>query len=120
MSDLIVIAIIAVAVAAGARSTIKHFKGEGGCCGGGSDYKPRKKKLSNILYKKIFYVEGMHCDHCKNRVEETVNDFTGIAGIADLKKGTLTISYATDVDDDIIISRIERIGYSVAGIEKMQ
>lgn len=91
---------------------VKHFKGKGGCCGGG-DYKPRKKKLSHVLYTKTFQVEGMHCEHCKNRVEEVVGDIQGVAGKVDLKKGELIVSYAEDVDDEIIKSRIQRAGYIV-------
>ena len=57
--------------------------------------------------------EAMHCDHCKNRVEEIVNDMPGIAGTVDLKKGELVVSYAEDVDDAMIKARIERAGYTV-------
>ena len=116
MTDFIIIAIIVVAAGFGVCSTMKHFKGQGGCCGG-STYKPRKKKLSNTLYKKVFYVEGMHCEHCRNRVQETVNDITGVAGIVDLKKGKVTVSYAVAVEDEVIKAKIEGAGYSVTKIE---
>ena len=114
MTDIIIIAVVIVIAAIGIRSTIKHFKGQGGCCGGGG-YRHRKKKLKNILYTKTFTVDGMHCDHCKNRVEEVVNDMAGIAGKVDLKKGELTVSYAEEVDDERIIARIEKAGYTVTG-----
>lgn len=117
MADFIIIAIIIIAAGFGLRSTMKHLKGQGACCGG-SDYTPRKKKLSNALYKKIFFVDGMHCEHCKNRVEEIVNDIAGLAGSVDLKKGELTISYAEHVDDAVIRAQIERAGYSVIKIEE--
>ena len=115
MTDLIIIAIVVVAAGIGLSSTLKHFKGQGGCCGGGS-YKPKKKKLARILYKKTFFVNGMHCEHCKNRVEEIVNDIAGVAGSVSLKKGELTVSYAENVDDDLIKASIERAGYTVARI----
>ena len=117
MGDYIIIAGIAIIVAVGIRSTIKHFKGEGGCCGGGS-YKPKKKKLSGVLYRKTFHVEGMHCDHCKNRVEEVVNDIKGVAGVVHLKKGELVVSYAEDVEDALIAARIEKAGYKLTGVEQ--
>ena len=101
MEDFIIIGIIAVAIAVGVIFTVKHFKGEGGCCGGGS-YKPKRKKLSGVKYQNKFKVDGMHCEHCKNRVEEVVNDITGVAGRVDLKKGELTVLYAKDVDDDTL------------------
>ena len=118
MTDFIIIAIIIVAVGLGIRSTMKHFKGQGGCCGG-SSYKTKRKKLPHVLYKKLIYVDGMHCDHCKNRVEDDVNDIANVAAIANLKKGELTVSYADTVDDELIKARIERAGYSVTKIEQI-
>ena len=111
MENYIIIGVITVIVVIAVISSIKHFKGEGGCCGGGS-YKPKRKKLSGIKYTKKFKVGGMHCEHCKNRVEEAVNDIKGVAGRVDLKKGELTVSYAEDVDDDVIRKKIERAGYT--------
>lgn len=117
MENYIIIAIIAVAIGFGIYSTVKHFKGQGGCCGG-SSYKPKKKKLKNVLYQKTFKVEGMHCDHCKNRVEEVIGDMKGLAGTVNLKNGELTVSYAEDVADELIKARIERAGYTVTEIFK--
>lgn len=117
MENLIIIGIIIIITSVGIYSTVKHFKAEGGCCGGGS-YKTKKKKLSNVLYTRTFKVNGMHCEHCKNRVEEIVNDIEGTAGRVDLKKGELIVSYAEDVDDEIIKKRIERVGYTVSAITK--
>lgn len=112
MENIIIIAILVVVAGIGVYSAIKHFKGRSGCCGGG-DYKPKKKKLTGVLYQKTFRVEGMHCEHCKNRVEEIVNDMKGVAGKVNLKKGELTVSYAEEVDDALIKARIERVGYRV-------
>jgi len=117
MTDIIIIAVIIVIAVIGISSAIRHFKGQGGCCGGGS-YRPRKKKLKNILYTKTFTVDGMHCDHCKRRVEEVVNDMAGIAGRVDLKKGELTVSYAEKVDDGLITAGIEKAGYTVTGVKE--
>ncbi|MBE6600873.1 MAG: heavy-metal-associated domain-containing protein [Ruminococcaceae bacterium] len=112
MENDIIIGMIAVIVVIAVISSIKHFKGEGSCCGGGS-YKPKRKKFSDIKYTKKFKVGGMRCKHCKRRVEEAVNDIKGIAGRVDLKKGELTVSYAEDIDDEIIKAKIERAGYTV-------
>ena len=115
MENYIIIGMIAVIVVISVISSIKHFKGEGGCCGGGS-YKPKRKKLSGVKYTKKFKVGGMHCEHCKRRVEEAVNDIKGIAGRANLKKGELTVSYAEDIDDITVKTRIERAGYTILEI----
>lgn len=112
MTDGIIIAILVVAFFFGIRATVKHFARKGGCCGS-ADYKPKKKKLSKVLYQKNFKVEGMHCEHCKARVEEVVNDIQGVSGSVNLKKGILTVSYAENVDDELIKSKIDRVGYKV-------
>ena len=112
MENYIIIGIIAVIIIIGIAYTVRHFKGESGCCGGGS-YKPKRKKLSGVKYTKLFKVGGMHCGHCKNRVEEAVNDIKGVMGRVDLKKGELTVSYAEDVPDEIIKAKLERAGYAV-------
>ncbi len=111
MENVIILAILAVVIVFALRASIRHFRGEGGCCGGG-DYKPKKKRLPRVLYQKTFQVEGMHCDHCKARVEEAVNDIPGVAGRVNLKKGELTVSYAEDVADDLILRKIQRAGYT--------
>ncbi|MBQ8249929.1 MAG: heavy-metal-associated domain-containing protein [Clostridia bacterium] len=115
MTDFIIIVIIAIIIVVAAGSAFKHLKGKRGCCGSG-DYKPKRKKLSGVLYKKTFKIDGMHCDHCKARVEEIINDMSGLAGEVDLKKGELTVSYAEAADDELIKSRIEKSGYIVTAI----
>ena len=115
MDNYIIIAIIAV-IALIAIGTIVKRKGRKGCCGSGSDYKPRKKKLKNVIATKTFNVDGMHCEKCSNRVTEAVNDISGVAGVVNLKKGIVTASYEQDVPDEQIKARIERHGYTVTEI----
>lgn len=42
MGTIIIIAVLIVIVAAAVISSKKHFKGEGGCCGRGSDSVPHR------------------------------------------------------------------------------
>lgn len=51
MENIIIIAILVLLVFNGVRSSLKHFKGEGGCCGG--DEKVKRKKLKNIVAEKV-------------------------------------------------------------------
>lgn len=115
MDNGIVIGILVIVVFISIRSTVKHFAGRSGCCGGGG-YKPKKKKLARVIYQRTFQIEGMHCNHCKMRVEEIVNDIKGVAGKVNLKKGEITISYEEKVDDELIKNRIEKAGYTVTVI----
>ena len=114
--NFVIVGILAVALLLGIRSTVKHFKGQGGCCGGESDYKPKKKKLKAVTATKTFKVEGMHCEHCRNRVTEAVNDIPHVAGVVNLKKVEVTVSYEEPVPDDVIKEKIERAGYKVTEV----
>ena len=115
MDNYIIIGII-VLLAVIAIGTLVKRAGRKGCCGSGSDYKPRKKKLKNVIATKIFVVDGMHCEKCANRVTEIVNDIQGCAGVVNLKKGIVTVSYEQEVPDERIKERIERVGYTVKEI----
>ena len=115
MQNHIIIGIIIVIAFFAVRTIVKR-KGRKGCCGSGSDYKPRKKKLQAVIATKVFTVDGMHCEKCANRVTEVVNDIPGVAGVVDLKKGIVTVSYEQEVADEQIKARIERVGYTVTEI----
>ena len=115
MDNYIIIGII-VLLAVIAIGTLVKRSGRKGCCSSGSDYKPRKKKLKNVISTKIFVVDGMHCEKCANRVTEIVNDIQGCAGVVNLKKGIVTVYYEQEVADEQIKTRIERVGYTVTEI----
>lgn len=116
MTNAIIIGILVIFVFIGLSSTIKHFAGKGGCCGGGNSVKIKKKKLSKIVAKKVIFVEGMTCNHCKARVEEVVNDIQGVSGSVNLKKGEVLLSFENEITDKKlteIYERIRKAGYSV-------
>lgn len=112
MTDYIIIGIIAIVLIIGLRSTVKHFRGQSGCCGG-STYKARPKKLNTVTAKKTFSVDGMTCQHCVNRVMEAVNSIDGASGVVHLKKGTVDISMERPIDDEVFVTAIENAGYTV-------
>ena len=113
MSNAIIVIILAIAVFAGIKETIKHFKGEGACCGGSSS-KPRKKKLSGpILHSYIVQIEGMHCQNCVNAVTRAINEIDGASAKVSLKKKTAKVICDRDVDIDVIRDAIRKRGYEV-------
>ena len=115
MEDVIILGILLM-ILLGAIVTLAKRSERKGCCSSGSDYKPRKKKLKNVIDTKVFVVGGMHCEKCANRVTEVVNDIPGVAGVVDLKKGIATVSYEKDIPDGQIRASIERVGYTVKEI----
>lgn len=115
MENIILIVVLLLVVALAVMTLIKRA-GRKGCCASGG-YKPRKKKLSHVAQTKAFYVDGMQCQHCADRVTEAVNDLAHVAGRVDLKKGTLTVSYEQEVPDETICARVAHAGYTLRAAE---
>lgn len=112
MTDAIIIGILVILVALGIKETVKHFKGEGSCCGGGSA-KTKKKKLKNkVKQKYVLKINGMHCKHCANTVTEIINDFDGAAGRVNLSKGEAVVLCDREIDIEAVKEKIRERGYT--------
>ena len=118
-SNIIIIAILVIVMFVALRGSIKHFKGEGGCCGGGgSTIKEPDKKLSGSVIKtKVFHIEGMHCENCINRVKRTINRIDGVSAKLNLKKKQAVVQYEKEVNDETLIKEIEGLGYKVVSVQ---
>lgn len=114
MGDIIIIGVIGVLVVIGVISGRKHFK-NGGCCGGESTVKS-KKKLNKVVGTKTVKINGMTCENCANRVEWAINDIDGLVAKVNLKKNEATVSMEKLVADDVIKAAIEKAGYTVVEI----
>ena len=114
MSNLIVIVILVVVMFFAIKGSLKHLKGEGGWCGGGSEVKEPDKKLNGpVIKSKTFKIDGMHCENCANRVKRAINGIDGVSAKVNLRKKEALVRYEKDVDDSEIISAIEGQGYNV-------
>ena len=112
MTDIIVILVIAVFVLLGVKSTIKHFKGEGACCGG--SLPPEEKKLENpVIGKKTVKISGMHCEHCVNAVTEAINKIDGASAKVSLHGKKAVVSFDRELDEAVLKKTIEDAGYIV-------
>jgi copper chaperone CopZ len=117
-STLIVLLIVIVIAAFAMRSSIGHFKGEGGCCGGGETILPDEKELAGTkIGEKTVHIEGMHCENCKNRVERAINRIDGAVGKVNLKKNIAVVSFEREVSDEEIRKAVEEQDYKVLSIE---
>ena len=121
MIDIIVILVIAVFVLLGVKSTIKHFKGEGACCGGGGGEIvldiPDKKLENPILGKKVLKISGMHCEHCVKAVTEAINKIDGAAAKVNLSENEAVVSYDRELDDEQLRKIVKDAGYRVVSIK---
>lgn len=116
MKNIIIVLIILVLLMVGIRYTKKHFRGQGGCCGGSAPTQKQNKKLEQIIAKKIVIVEGMTCEHCKNWVEKSVNAIDGAACKVNLKKKEAVVSMEKEIPDEVIKAAISKAGYKVIEI----
>lgn len=118
-ANLVIILIIAAGVFLAIRPTIKHMKGEGSCCGGGSldGGKRKKKKLTEPKWgEKVLYVEGMHCENCKMRVEDAINQIDGAAAVVHLKEKKAVVSMSLEIEDEQLTKAVADAGYRVVKI----
>ena len=99
MGTAVILVVLVIIVVFAVRSGIKHGKGEGGCCGGGSSVKEEKKVLTgDIIATKIVSIEGMHCENCKNSIEHQINRIDGASCEVNLKKKTAVIKLDKPVE----------------------
>lgn len=116
MADVIILVILFILVIIGIRSCIRHFKGEGGCCGGGSYVKVKRKKLKQVVKQRTIIIEGMTCEHCKARVESSLNVLEGVSAKVNLKKKTAFVSMEKEVSDELLKKTVKNAGYEVVEI----
>ena len=56
MENVIIMGILLM-ILLGAIVTLVRRAGRKGCCGSSGDYKPRKKKLKNVIAAKVFVID---------------------------------------------------------------
>ncbi len=62
----------------------------------------------------ILSVEGMHCNHCKAKVENALKALKGVKSAeADLASGDVKVSYvASKIDKDALCEAVIAVGFS--------
>lgn len=117
MGNVIIIGLILVAIVFALRSSIGHFKGEGGCCGGSSVPVKKKRLWGRIVCRMIVSIEGMHCENCSNRIQNRINEMDGVICKVNLKKKTALIEATHELDEEVIKQKITGLGYQVEEIK---
>ena len=121
MVNGIIILILVVLLCFGIKSSIKHFKGEGACCGGGSgsvkSRKPKKKKLDGpVTGHYTLRIPGMHCQNGVNSVTRGINSIDGASAKVSLRKKSAEVSCDRDIDKADLIRAVESAGFEVESI----
>ena len=123
MVNAVIILILVIVLIFTTKSSIKHFKGEGACCGGGSGTvrrpKPKKKKLNGpVTAHYTIEISGMHCQNCANGVTRAINAIDGAAAKVSLRKNSADVSCDRDVDKEKLKRAVEDAGYKVISIRR--
>ena len=123
MVNAIIILILVIVLIFATKSSIKHFKGEVACCGGGSGTvkrpKPKKKKLNGPLTAHyMIEISGMHCPNCVNGVTRAINAIDGAAAKGSQRKNSADGSCDRDVDKEELQRAVEDAGYKVISIRR--
>lgn len=118
ISNGLIIAVLMIVLFFAIRGSVKHFLGQGACCGGGgSTVKESDKKLKGPVVKtRVFKIEGMHCENCTNRIKRALNRIDGVSAKLNLRKKEAVVQYEQDIEDEILTAEIEKLGYKVVEV----
>ena len=122
MENVIIILILVVLLSFAVKNSIKHFKGEGACCGVGSGSvrtkKPKKKKLDGpVIGKRTIEISGMHCRNCVNSVTRALNSIDGVAAKVSLRDSRADVLLDRMVDENDLRHAVEGAGFKVISIK---
>lgn len=121
MVNAIILVILIVLFVFAVKHSIKHFKGEGACCGGGSGTvkteKPKKKKLAGpVVGKRTIKISGMHCQNCVNSVTGALNGIDGVVAKVSLHDNSAEVLLDRVVDEEDLKRAVEEAGFQVVSI----
>jgi len=113
MENILIVIILLGMLLLAIRGSVKHFRGESSCCGGGSaSGRPAKKRLKGrVLKTYLLTIEGMHCQSCAYNVERAINNLDGAAARVSLKKRQARVRCDRALDPEQIKAAVEARGY---------
>lgn len=117
--DIILVLIVIIILIFALKGSMKHFNGEGACCGGNVNNKVKvdDKNISHYPYTITVYTEGMKCDGCKLKVENALNAKNGIYATANYHKNIVKVHMKENLSDEIITKVVEEAGYRVKSVQ---
>ena len=73
--------------------------------------------FGNKITKTIF-IEGMSCIHCSKRVEDALKDIKGVKSVSiSLERKKAEVTLKIEVDNEVLKTAIEDIGFEVTNID---
>jgi copper chaperone CopZ len=116
MGNVIIVLILVVIAVVAVRSYSKKLTQ--GCCGAGGDsnkkVRVRDKNPDHYPYTVTIGVEGMTCKHCKQRVENALNEEEGVWAEVDLENHSALVRMKKPVSEERLRRVITQAGYTPA------
>ena len=73
--------------------------------------------MFNKKIKKIVTIEGMMCEHCKNKVETSLSSINNVSKVkVNLKDKTATIYSTASINNEDIKKIIKKLDYHIISI----
>ncbi len=121
MINYVIIVVLGVIVFFAVKNTIKRFQGDCGCGGGGSSIvmrEPQDTNPKNYQFVADFTVEGMHCQNCENRIQNTINSLNGAwAKKVQQKKNSAFVLLKSEALAEDVKRAVEKTGYPVTNVK---
>ena len=111
-----VVIILAVILFFAVKSSISHFRGEGGSR---KEKRIKPAKLDNVIAMKRVKIKGMRCENCNIRVQNALNRVEGISAKVNGERQEAVVQMGREIDDSEIRKIIDNLGYNVESIENI-
>lgn len=93
-----------------------------GCCGSGGDIEKKivvsDKNPANYPCSVTIVIDGMTCNHCKQRVENALNELDGVWADVNLSKHSALVRMKTQLQEMELRRAVIKAGYGVVRITK--
>ncbi len=64
--------------------------------------------------EKDIKIEGMHCNHCAQKVEKALLSIKGVKAVSvDVASGNVKIKSKCEIDNNVLLKTIEDLGYKL-------
>ena len=114
----LVVLVFAIVLALAVRAALRHFKGEGGCCGGGAGEPPpvADKAIGPAVARRELALGGLHCMKCVARVKAALEALPGVAADVTLDPQRAVVRMDRKVPDEALRKAVEAQGFQVLSI----
>ena len=109
MSTAIIVAVLIVIAVIAIRSYAKKLTS--GCCGAEIEHVKKIKVEDNYPYCVQIGIDGMTCNRCKARVENTLNSEDGVWAEVDLSQNLATVHMKNNLSELFLRKLVSSAGY---------